>query len=125
MGLDLKLLIVDGELTHRPYSHTMLTLDRTGIAQLVRGIDEKHGAEFENGGLYCFLATPKGDKDGAGEHYGVATETPYGDPICWVHAKRLKSLARRKEVTTSRFNKAAWAYVCELPDDTRIGLYFH
>ena len=123
MGLDLRLLVIDGELPDRPYSHTCLSLDRTGITEPVQEIEEKRGETLP--GLYCNWATiPDGKWEG--EHsYGEATETPYGEPLHWVFVRHLKPLKDHESVTGSRLNKAAWAYLCALPDLTRVVLYWH
>ena len=60
-----------------------------------------------------------------GEHcYGRIRNDAYGEPLKRVYAERLKPLGKkiRKEDYESR---AVWAYLCALPDDVEVILYWH
>jgi hypothetical protein len=123
VSLDLELLIVDGDSPVRPYAHTVLALERSGIANVIRDeIQPKHGKKFEDG-VYSFYSD-KSQETGVST-YGKVTETPFGKPLRWVPAKVLKPLLEHADVERFAANRAAWRYICALPDETRIGLYFH
>lgn len=59
----------------------------------------------------------------AGEKYHDACETPYGEPIMHIAAG---DLAKIDLPPDSGFrNKAAWAYLAQLPEDWPVLLYWH
>lgn len=161
MGLDLALLPVDGD--HAPklfFSHQILNLDRNAIIGDVREIADKHGKP-----LPCEFTTFYGRQENGEHGYGEEAEDPYGNPLQYVLAKHLKSLAKKVGVTyvdgakaerktawnrvksgdglakknrgiamkriepedgyQSRKNQAAFAYICALPDEFKIVLYWH
>lgn len=73
----------------------------------------------------CHMAIiEKGDN--AGEHcWGETKEDPYGSPLMYVKAGDLAALKDHEGVTGKYVNAAAWAYICALPKDWPIVLYWH
>ncbi|MHC2251007.1 hypothetical protein ACVILK_000699 [Bradyrhizobium embrapense] len=69
----------------------------------------------------CHMATrPDGERG-----YGEVTEDSYGDPLGWVSAGALVQLRRNPAIAGSDRNRAALAYLAELPPTWPIVLYWH
>jgi hypothetical protein len=147
MGLDLSLLPVD--LDHHPSmmcSHTILNLDRNQIVRDIQEVGRLHSIPVPQP-LGCYVARQENGERG----YGDETHDPYGDPLRYVLAKHLKPIGEKyglaldgtpRERRTSwdmilekpgptedgyrsPVNRAVMAYVCALPDDFKIVLYWH
>jgi hypothetical protein len=69
--------------------------------------------------LQCHRAR---DERTGGHCYGRLTHDPYGKPITTVTAGQLSELRDRPEVTDNAANRAAWAYLDELPQRTPVAL---
>jgi hypothetical protein len=129
MGLDLYLLPVDGDGEAVFYSHMILNLDRNAIIGDVQDVAEKHGQPIKRP-ISTFLGRQR-----SGEHgYSRESQDPYGDPLQYVLAKHLKPLGKKYGLGAkdqvadgyqSRLNKAVFAFICALPDDYKIVLYWH
>lgn len=122
MGVDLTLLIVDGDSI--PYAHTMLELERR--SHFWPYVQELSSSEFERPLSSYHATVPDGSMEGE-PCYGKTVETPYGEPLRWVRARDLLAI---KQAALARFcedsaNAAAWAYLAALNPDTRVALYWH
>lgn len=113
MGLDLTLLPFDSE----RFSHTVLTCERSidlfeeiGKLQAVRVPTE----------FNTFVA----QDDEHGDHYGNTQDTPYGEPLTFVLVEQLLPFSKYEEVTDNFKNRAIWAYLKQLPRDTKVALYW-
>lgn len=54
--------------------------------------------------------------------YGVVKETPYGEELTYSF---VKDLLRCKPSSDRQTNKAIWAYLKQLPPNTKVALYWH
>lgn len=162
MGIDLRLLPVDGDFVPNVFfSHQILSLDRNAILDDIREVAERHGKPLPDTRFTSFIGRQKNGEHGYGEEH----EDAYGAPLQYVLVKHLKPLAvkvglvlddvpierktawRRikgdvlkprqskraakvmkieaEDGYQSRLNRAAFAYICALPDDYKIVLYWH
>ncbi len=82
---------------------------------------KKKPLRSERNAFYSFLATGKD-----GEHcYGETTHDPYGSPLRYVFVVDLMKVREHEGVTDNARNRAIWAYLAELPGDTKVALYWH
>lgn len=104
------------------YSHTILPcVGAWRLHAVVRPLEEKYGRQVPEHFTSYFGPT---DEDGI-PHYGyTAVYATSGDPVLCLEAKYLKPLASAKPVTIEPKNVACWAYLCALPDDTRVAIYW-
>ena len=58
-------------------------------------------------------------------HYGKTPETPYGDNLKYVFARDLKNLASHEGVLDNYKNRAAWAYLEQVPDELKVALFWY
>lgn len=117
MGLDLSLLPFDGSW----FSQTVLPCERrTDLFDELLALDRTGRHVPENFESYL-------SRDDKYEecHYGATTETPYGDKLVYVKAANLKAYAAHPEVQDNYQNRAVWAYLDCLPDETKVALYWH
>lgn len=123
MGLDLKLLVVDGMIGGRPaFSHTMLTLQE----QNHNFFDALREVQREPFPPLAEFNSHEG-RDDEDEHtvYGNTVEDAYGDTLSFVTAAQFVECADRSpEFAEWEFNRAAVAYVRALEPETLIGLYW-
>ncbi len=63
-------------------------------------------------------------RDGDPDSYDIATLDLYGKALRYVRASDLASLSFHEGVAQHPSNRAAWAYLACLPDDTMIALYW-
>lgn len=104
MGIDLTLMPMNAHA-----SFTLLPLDRDyDLHDKIQALDSQ---PIPNG----FVAY-----NGAG--FTALPKDAYGDPIRYVLAGALRELAINSIHVR---NRAAWAYLKELPDDHQIALYWH
>jgi hypothetical protein len=118
MGLDLTLLPIDIDCKNFFASHVVLSCERRGdLFEKIKKLPSKKAPK-----LYSFLAKGKD-----GEHcYGVMSgEDPYGDPLWCVEALHLKRLWDHVEVEDNWRNRAAWAYLRQLPSNMKVVLFWH
>lgn len=71
--------------------------------------------------LRCHVARLENGERG----YGDLETDPYGAEIHTVTAGDLATLANNESVTDNHLNRAAWAYLAQMPPDWPIALYWH
>jgi len=122
MGVDLKLLIVDGKIDGVPYfSHSMLEVSRRReLWGPIGEIEKKVGRDVPVN-FYTFVGRQEN-----GEHgYGQTNCTPYGDPLKYVTVADLLPIESLEGVQDSPTNVAIWAWMKAMPPETMIALYWH
>lgn len=72
--------------------------------------------------LVCFLARREDDGETC---YGPRTDDPYGAALSYTTAGDLGSLRDHEGVRDNEKNRAAWAWLSEMPPDWPIVLYWH
>lgn len=99
-------------------AHTSFRLeDRSELWPIVSELPTAHAPN----GLTChFARRPSGD-----HCYGHILSDPYGGPLQWVSAGALVSLADHPAVKDVWKNRAAWAYLEQMPADWPVVLYWH
>ncbi len=115
MGVDLTLL----PLISKDYwaAHDMINLERRSeLWPLIEALPQKDIPQA----LSCFLAR---GSDGESK-YGQETRTPYGMPMRYTTVGDLLALRDSGPVQNAWRNKAAWAYLAEMPPDWPIVLYW-
>ena len=123
MGSDLTLLPFGStlDIAVRFFSHTILNLERRReLWPLIDEIEERFGRDVPHG-FTSFL----GRQDNGEHGYGDTMRTPYDDNLKYVEARHLKPLKDHSLVQDNYLNRAAWAYLEQLPDDLPIALYWH
>lgn len=119
MGLDLTLLPFDCDQGNFCFSHTMLDCERR--RDLFEAIMKMLKETPVPDGFMSFRGrTQEGDTS-----YGVTTTTPYGAPLGWVPAGDLVNLGVHIGVLDNHLNRAIWAYLRELPKETKVALFWH
>lgn len=118
MGVDLRLLPFDCDRGEFAYSHTILDCERR--RSLWTAV-EKLPATPVPKGFTSFV----GDRPDGESGYGVTAETPYGEPLMATTAGQLLILKDHEGVIDNHKNRAIWAYLAELPPETRVALYWH
>ena len=121
MGVDLKLLVVDGRIGKGGFSHSTFEFGRhyamfsrlNAKARTIPGFN-----------LSGFLGRiPDGTMEG--EYcYGDIKETPYGKPLTYVSAKEFCDIADQFKIGWD-MGKAAVAYLKCLKPDELVALYYH
>lgn len=113
MGVDVTFLPLDCDRVNLTYSHTLLPLDRRyDVQEEIRKLDPRLlGKEMTS-----YLAN-KND----GICYGDFKEDCYGEVLTYLTAGEL--LLINKKIIEHK-NKAIWAYLAELPSDTKVVLYW-
>lgn len=117
MGLDLTLLPFEADFPQLHFSHTILNCERRG--DLFQDILKLPGVaiEFE---FDTFMS-----KDEESEFcYGPTQSTAYGEPLRYVFARDLKAFSGNIGAIDNHKNRAVWAYLDCLPDDTKVALYW-
>jgi hypothetical protein len=121
MGVDLKLLIVDGgpfppDKPTFAFAHTMIEFGRwyDVFARL-----DKKAFPMPDGLDFTSYVSQRDDGE---QGYGRVTGTPYGNPLTFITAADFLDCCSG---ANSGRGKAAMAYVRELPPETWIGLYYH
>ena len=120
MGLDLSLLPfdADGDIS---FSHTILNCERRQeLFEQLFQLDEAGQKVPEK--FNSYLSRDEKYED---SHYGLTTKTPYGEDLKYVKAVHLKAYASHPEVQDNYINRAIWAYLACLPDETKVALYWH
>ena len=119
MGVDLRLLPLDCDVPDIRFSYTVLECERR------RGLWDKVSAlpalEAESG-IGCYVSRTNDGECG----YGPLPATDaYGKPYKYTTARHLLTLTGEPGVTDSHKNRAIWAYLAELPPDTKVVLDWH
>jgi len=114
MALDLTLLPFSGESS----ADTALPLERrSALFQIIR---LELPAEEALHNFESYLGTRP---DGSQGH-GLTLETSWGYRVKYVTAGALAALSGHPEVMEHWLNRAAWAYVRELPPETKVALFW-
>lgn len=125
MGISLKILIVDGQLSgQRGYSHSMFAFGQ--CRDLFEKLDAK-ARTIPGFRLSSYVARiPDGSWEGE-NGYGDVAETPYGEPLTFVSAAEFLEAIQPADIEDNGgwLARAARAYIACLPPDTWVGLYYH
>ncbi len=117
MGVDLTLLPFDADRANLSFSHSVLGIERRReLWDLILEME----IDVVPNGFTSYLSRLENGETG----YGETMETPYGEPLKYTKAERLVSLAHHEEVRNNFKNRAVWAYLMELPPETKIALYW-
>jgi hypothetical protein len=121
MGIDLKLLPFDADSEFISFSHTVLGLNRRSeLWPIIELIEQEWGLVVPP-----HFSTFVGHHEGCEETgYGDTQTTAYGQPLRYVLAQHLNPLSNHRAVTDDDKNRAIWAYIRELRDDTKIALFW-
>lgn len=121
MGLDLTLMPFYANDPTCSLAHTMIDCERRrDLFDAILPIEEKRGRDVP-----ADFRTFRSREDDQDSHYGLTIETPYGERLKYVRAIDLMPLASHEGVTDNPLNRAAWAYLKELPGTWPIALYWH
>ena len=121
MGLDLQLLPFDCDNDVVQYSHTILNCERHGeLFRQIGEMEDEKGKPVRDD-FRSYLGSAPGWSDVC---YGKTIETPYGDRLRFLTARDLKAFEGTGEVDDYAVNRAIWAYLCCLPDETKVALYW-
>jgi hypothetical protein len=119
MGLDLRLLPFEGS-KEVPYSHSILSCGRDErVFEQIQNIQKNSGLLVPDD-FKTFVST----SDDTEAHYGETLGTPYGEDLFYVTVHELVTEVKLPEDTHFR-TKAVWAYLKELPPDTKVALFWH
>jgi len=120
VGLDLSLLVVDGDTPGVTYSHSMLACDHDGelFARVLH--EEETGGTVIEPTFHSFRSR---DDTYEESHYGVTTETAYGEPLKWVFARDLVECFESSDGLSS-WNAAVRAFLQHLHPTTRVALFW-
>ncbi|MBW3637022.1 MAG: hypothetical protein KY445_11275 [Armatimonadetes bacterium] len=117
MGLDLTLLPFDGA----TYSQTVLPVVLSEeLAEMLMEVERKKGRHVPE--TFNSYLSREGF-DGC-THYGRTTETPYGELLKSVQVKDLLKCWDHPNVLEGSINRAAWAYLSRLENDTPVALFW-
>jgi hypothetical protein len=117
MGLDLTLLPFDSETV--AFSHTVLNCNRTYA--LFDALVKEPAMKVPDG-FTTYLSRDDKYED---THYGITTETPYGEPLMFVELESLLKYKDHPSVVDVPKNRAVWAYLACLPPRTKVALFWH
>lgn len=117
MGLDLTLLPIGHDTNDWGFAHTMIQCDRH--AALFEAIMEVE--KTESGPVPDAFHTYLSRGEDGDYCYGKTQTTPYGEKI---RAVRVRDLVPLKSLAKD-YNAAAWAYLEQLPPNSRVALYWH
>lgn len=115
MGVDLTLLPFTYDMGASASSHTVLHLCRH--RDLLDKIQSLPSFQVPKD----FATYLKGGR----EEFGNLQDTPYGERLKYTTAESLLVLRDHVDVKDNWDNRAAWAYLAELPPDTKIALFWH
>jgi hypothetical protein len=114
MGIDLTFLPLEHESERLAYSHTLLPLERRyDLQDEVRALNPKSLGRV----MSSYLSR---NKDGE-ICYGDTNEDCYGEALTYLTVAELLQV---NPTTIQYKNKAIWAYLKELPLETKIVLYW-
>lgn len=121
MGVDLKLLVVEGDQGTWGFAHTMLELDRDyPLHKLIQALKPYERPTFR----FSSFVSRVPDGSVRDEYcYGEVKETPYGERLTFVDSLDLATVLDSDPETGPR-NKAAAAYLRLIPRTT-VALYWH
>jgi len=116
MGLDLKLLPVCGK--DLDYSHVVLDMVR--CKELFEALMQLPSRDI----LPTFDTFLCRDGEYEEEHYGNTQEDAYGERLQMVAVRELLRFVDHPGVYEEPQNRAVWAYLRELPEESMIALYW-
>ena len=122
MGVDLRLLPYDADWGTGAFSHTILSCERR--RELWEDIAKLPALPVDAKNFTCFASRKIDDPD-AEDGYGRVYRDPYGEPMQYVTAQSLCRLSRKRAVRDNHTNRAIWAYLAQLPRQTKVALYWH
>jgi len=103
------------------FAHDILECDRDcEMFGIISEAEKQNGRQVPRRGINSFSGMGEGDEP----CYGKTLETPYGDEMNSVQAKKLKEVLATYKPEGWR-NKAVIAFLNELPDELEIWLYWH
>ena len=115
MGVDVTFLPIEHESEDLCYSHTLLPLWRR--RELWPLLDDLLPKNLDRA-ISCYVG-----RDDDGELcYGELLEDCYGRPLTYLTVAQLLTVDRS---LVNDGNKAIWAYLGELPPETKIVIYWH
>ena len=104
------------------FSHDVVDLERRkNLWTQIQEIEGEAGFNVPDD-FFSFLGR---DDICKGTHYGKTTKTPSGSHLKYVFAKDLKKLATHEGVLDNYKNRAAWAYLEQVPDELKVALFWH
>lgn len=115
MGLDLTLLPFDGD----RFSQTALLCNRR--RELFEEIIKLPAVKVPKG--FNSYLSREGEYEES--HYGVTTETPYGEALTFVEVESLTGYRDHPAVIDNALNRAVWAYLGCLEPRTKVALFWH
>lgn len=119
MSLDLTLIPVEHDDGRWGYGHTVLRMDAANyIHDLIERFNLRETDPPDKFNTYLSR-----DDKYEEPHYGETNEDPYGEPLRCVRAGDLGALVLHENVTAR--DRAVWAYIRQLPPETKIALYWH
>lgn len=129
MGLDLTLLPLDSDSDSIRYSHTVIQCGwASRLFDLLADVESTPLSVSPQSDIFtCYMARLYPGTDHESTGYGEVTEDAYGQPIRCVTSGQLQSvmLGTPSIMSDSPRNRAAYAYLHALPDNTRVALYWH
>ncbi len=121
MGLDLYLLPFDCDNPGISFAHTLLSCQRRG--DLFDVLSTLLGATPVPDDFTSFLGYHPAP---CGEYgYGHTYEDPYGSSLRALTVAQLLTVSTHDGVQDNHKNRAIWAYLAELPPETRVALFWH
>ena len=120
MGIDLMLLPMDVDYNDSAYAHTILEVQkRNDLWLLIDALpSEPVPPNFET------LVSDEGPPEWEFWVQGNTQVDGYNKPLACVGAKYLQALVGHPAVQEEHVNRAVWAYLAQLPADTRIAIYW-
>jgi len=122
MPIRLKLLPIFGGIRDfNNYSHSIIECaERSELAGEIESVAREKGKIVPND----FTSYLSRDDNYEEPHYGKTLEDCYGSPLRYLDVKELLQFSDHKYVLDNYKNRAVWAYLKELPEDTKIVVYF-
>lgn len=122
MGVDLKLLVVDGDMGNSAFAHTMLEFGRNYDAHdKIR--EQSHPIPWKDFSSYV-SRVPDGSMKGE-TCYGDVNEDCYGEKLKYVRADDFLKAVKSFLPNLSHRQMAAYVYLEAMPPETKIVLYWH
>lgn len=122
MGLDLTLLPFDADSGDWAFSHTVLETGRHYVLfDWIKKLPQMKVPKTFTSHVSRQSKCDKCDEP----HYGITTETPYGDAVMYVMIDDLIKIPAEVKATFSVRTKAIWAYLGEFDRQTKVALFWH
>lgn len=118
MGIDLILLPVDHYRQDWGYSHSLLSVNRSSnLFDKIRRLPSFDAPK----NFHSYISR---DSKYEEPHYGNTVKDCYGDKIKFVEVNSLLKLKHHRDIKDSEKNSAIWAYLGQLPEATKIALFW-